>query len=150
MIVEGQVFVDLNEFIKRAQPRRQRLDVLQRQPVLVQLLVHPVQVRHQALVLLPELVDLLLHTRPLLQNPVVDLLVATSLLPQFVDLALQLVDDLHEVLLLGGVEGRNLGHVVLEFLFEHVHLVDEKCLFGCLDVCLFLHELLFGFLLEVS
>jgi hypothetical protein len=51
LLVEQQLLVDLPELVEDVQPLAERLDVLQRQPVLVQLLVDAVHVRGQALVL---------------------------------------------------------------------------------------------------
>lgn len=51
LLVEEQLVVDLLELMEDVQSLTQRLDVLQRQPVLVELLVYAVHVCRQALVL---------------------------------------------------------------------------------------------------
>ena len=49
MVVKQQILVDLLELRVVAQPGRQDLDVLQRHPVLEQLLVHAVHVSDDAI-----------------------------------------------------------------------------------------------------
>lgn len=55
-IIKCQIFEYSGEFRHQMQSRSQCFNVLQSQPVLVQLLIHPMHVSHQALVLFPILV----------------------------------------------------------------------------------------------
>lgn len=49
MVIEQQILVDLPVLRKRPQSRSQRLNVLQSHPMLVQLFVHPVHIRDDAI-----------------------------------------------------------------------------------------------------
>jgi hypothetical protein len=51
VVVEQKVVVYLSELREGAQSGRQHFDVLQGHPVLVELLVHPIHVRYDALAL---------------------------------------------------------------------------------------------------